>query len=252
MDSETQKQKFTIQSINLWIYENFKNILIVAGILLLTLITAGVILEWQKKREKLLYSDLYEMQKKLQIAGEKVNGKNYRKQSGDLSSFLSKKEKKKSLIYSEDMKSLAQKYEKKIQINKGRKASAASAIDLANFFYLNNEKERAISLLSLFAFPKKKSSIYHLVAFQLATYYMDENNCEKALTVLKSLIANKKAISFHADSYFQSALCYEEMKNYKEAKNLYTKLIKDQNSEFDKQKFQEYIHLLTLKQKLEK
>ena len=69
--------------------------------------------------------------------------------------------------------------------------------------------------------------------------------------IWQSLIANKKATPFHKDSYFQSALCYEEMKNYKEAKNLYSKIIKNNFNDLDKQRFQDYIHLLTLKQKLE-
>ena len=118
--------------------------------------------------------------KDLQVAGEKANGENYRKQNEDISSFLEKKQNIKTFVYSKDMKSLSQKYEESVKIYKNKKAAVVFAIDLADFFYLNNEKERARSLLSLFARPEKKSSIYHLASSQLANYYMDEKNCEKA------------------------------------------------------------------------
>ncbi len=251
MDSDTQKKKITIQSINSWIYQNFKFLLIVVGICLFCLIAGGVFLEWQSSHIKKVYGELYKIQRKLQVAGEKANGKNYRKQNKDISSFLNKAKDKKSFVYSEDMKSLSQKYEEILKNYKGQKVGAVFAIDLADFFYLNGEKERALSLLSLFTFPKKKSSIYHLVSFQLANYYMDEKNCEKALAIWKPLRTNKTAVSFHKNAHLQSALCHEQMKNYAEAKKLYTKIIKNSFNELDKKKFQEYIYLLTLKQKLE-
>ncbi|MGI9549494.1 MAG: tetratricopeptide repeat protein [Bdellovibrionales bacterium] len=250
---EKIKNFININSIYSWVAKHLKSLFIGFVTILLVLIGGGVFLEWKSNHEKKLYGDFYLLQKQLQMAGEKANGKDYRKKNKDLvqlmKSFNEKNPKKDT--YSQEMKDIATKYESFIQDYKGQKIGTVFAIDLADFFYSNDEKARAQDLLALFAFPKKKSTLYQLASFQLANYHMNEKNCEEALKIWQDLSTNKKAPSFHKDSKIQSALCYENSKEYKKAKDLYLEIIKKNPNALDKQKIQESIYFLTLKQKIE-
>jgi len=242
MDYSTFKTNLTFANLKAGIYRHIQSILIGMLVLLVALMASGIFLELRSKKTQQIYGELYRAQTQLKRAGEAANQTGYRDRRNRL---LNKK-----YIYSDEMKSIASNYETQIKSHKGTKAGAVFAIDLADFFNLYKEHERAISLLSLFAFAQKKSHIYHLVSFKLASAYMDSKDCKKALKIWSALIQNKQARFFHREAQVQSAICYEEQQNYKMAKEIYSKILKDNGGDIDQKIIRDYQYLLTLKQKL--
>ena len=123
---------------------------------------------------------------------------------------------------------------------------------MADFYYRYGEREKAKELLSLFAFPKKVSSLYHLASFQLAAYYMDEKECKNALVLLSDLSLNKKAATFHLESDLQQALCLESMNRYEQALHKYEKILNKDPGGYTGRLAQDYKKLLILNKNLKK
>ena len=242
------KPLFSSQSLSSGIYKNAKIFLVCIVLLVSSGIGLVLLSEWKKNQEKKVSDSLYTLRKSLEKAGNAVNGKDYRKNTKRFANFL--KPEKKEVIYSEEMKTLATSYEEALKSHKKTYAAASFAIDLADFYFLHGEKEKARNLLSLFTFPKKPSTIYHLISFQLATYYMDEKNCKKALPLWESLTQNKKASPFYKESYLQMAFCYERENQISQAKKFYEKIIKEFPEDFTSSKAKDYIRLLKLRSQL--
>ena len=150
------------------------------------------------------------------------------------------------------MEQRAYSYEQAVRKNKKFQSAVAGAIDLADFYYRYGKKDQAKELLSLFASPLKKRSLYHLVVFQLAGYYMNEKNCKEALPLFSQLISNKKAKAFHLESRLQKAVCLEADGNYQLALEEYEQINIENSKDYIGRLANDYKKLLILKEKLKK
>ena len=223
----------------------FQPVLFVASFLALAGLGRIFWLEWQNKQEKQIQDRLYTLQSSLNQAVQKQNKKT---EKGKLNApaRLDKIQRTK------DIKQKAADYEKAIKQNHKRILTTSFAMDLADFYYRQEEKEKAKNLLSLFAFPNRSSSLYHLLSLQLSSYYMDEGECKKALPLLKALSANKKASPFHAESALQEALCLENLSLYKQALEKYETINTQNPDSYIGKLAWDYKQLLILKQNLKK
>lgn len=240
------QNRWTTQSVTLWIYSHFKQLLLVVSFPLLGLVGVLGWMEWEDRKEQGIYQTLYVFSQKFQKIEEKENGQGYRNQDDNLASLMSKKKKEKPLIFSEEMEKVAQSYTYQIQQYKGSLGGAAFAIDLAHFYMTHNKKEEAIKILEWFALPQKKQGLYHLVSVQLANYYTDLNKCSQAIPLWQGLLSNKKASYFHKEASLQLGLCYESQGQYSQAEEVYNKIALESSNEFDVEKAKEYKHLMLL------
>ena len=240
---------FSADRITLWIGANFRVILFALGLFLFAGLAWVGWTEWRAKRESQAYNILYTAQSALQKAGEKANGKGYRASGREhlLAQIMGKGKEKKELVYSEEMRRRAGAFEKSLRGLKNSMAAAAFAIGLADFYRLHEKKEKARQLLSLFAFPKKDSPLYHLASFQLVFYHMEEKDCGKALPFLQSLADNKKAAPFHREAYLQMGLCLEEQNQDERARVFYRKVLAGNKEDSAALLAKEYLRLLKLK-----
>lgn len=241
----------TSDQIALWIKKHFKAILF----LLSCLIVAGIALiiwtKWQKDKEHEVQDTLYKLQKSLNTL---IEEKEVKSQKDTLE--MLKEEKEKSLSLTEDMRKKSVLYEQAIRKHKARKIAVVFAIDLADFYYRYQESEKSIKLLSLFSFPNKDSTLYHLASFQLANYYMDHDDknkgCRKALEIFSILRANKNASPFHLESDLQQALCLEYLNRYEEALHKYESVLKEDPEGYSGRLAKDYKKLLILNKNLRK
>ena len=233
---------FTREQLILWIRENFRILISFFGIVVL--IAVGV-LTWnwlQKKQEYKARVSLYKAQQSLKALVK----------DEDKMASLEDKETEKKPVLSKEMEQKALLYEQAIKQSKKFQTAGLFAIDLADFYYRYEKKEKAKDILSLFALPLKSHSVYHLAVFQLANYYMDDKSCEKALSLFSRLSSNEKASAFHSEIGLQKALCLESMNRYKEALEEYEKLEIENSENYIGQLAKDYKRLLILKEKLKK
>ena len=234
----------TREKIVSWQLENLKAILSFISILIFIAV-AILTWNWQKKQQ--------EYKAQVALYKFKLSLKDLTKEDEDNKNFnFLKKEEDKKLVLTQDMEKLASSYEQVIKEQKKFQTAVASAIDLADFYYRYGKKEQAKKLLSLFAFPLKKHSLYHLAVFQLVSYYMNEKDCEKALPLLSKLISNKKAKAFYMESRLQKALCLEAEGKSKLALEEYEKLNIENSDNYLGRLAKDYKSLLILKEKLKK
>lgn len=247
--AENKRNWLSTDKITQWLFQNFKLVLSVIAIAVIGLVSSVSFMEWSKKKEKQIFGEFYIIQKSLLQAGQAANGKDYGNEDSNPYNFL-KKKKDKTLVYSEQMDSIAQTYTQKVKDYKRYKAAAVAAIDLADFFYKHKKKEEAKQVLSVFASKKKCSTVYNLLHMQLAYYHMNDKNCDQALVLWKKIASNKRAETFHKEAHKQMAFCYEEQNNYEEAKNNYEMIIKNYPNDLDLKSIKNHLQIMTLKQKL--
>ena len=169
------------QKTALWIQDHFKAVLFGAGFVCILGLSAFARIQWEKRQEKQAHDRLYLHRSALEKAHKKANGENHKRGAKNIADFF-KPKKEAPFIYSDDMKAKAGGYEEAIKKNQKTLAAAAAAVDLADFYYQAGEKEKALSLLSLFSHrrrsvlfrDKRSSSVYTLLRLQLAGFYMDE------------------------------------------------------------------------------
>ena len=130
-----------------WIGLHFKKILFCFGIFIL--IGFGLIgwNEWNKREERKNQDFLYQKQKALYRLVDKTDS------SQEQPFFKGLEKPQKQRILTPEMKEKATQYEQAIRQKPKRISSAASAIDLADFYYKYGEKTKAKDLLVLFAWP---------------------------------------------------------------------------------------------------
>ncbi|MDE0092647.1 MAG: tetratricopeptide repeat protein [Oligoflexia bacterium] len=236
-------KSMTREQLILWVRKNLKMILsafVVAILLSVCFLTWNW---WKKKQEYKAQVSLYRLQRSLQaLLPEEETPFN----------FLKTKDVQKEFVLTKDMEQKALLYEQAIKRSQRFQTAVSFAIDLADFYYRYGQKEKAKEVLSLFAFPLKSHSLYHLAVFQLAGYYMNEKNCEKALPLLSQLSSNEKASAFHLESRLQKSLCLESMNRYTEALGEYEKLDSENPDSYIGRLAQDYKRLLILKEKLKK
>ena len=238
-------KSFTREQLILWLGKNLKVIL---SVCVVTAVIAISVLTWnwlQKKREYKAQADLYTLKMSLKALTKEDDNKNPL-------SFFKKESAEKELVLTEDIEQKALFYEQSIKQNQSFQTAVSFAIDLSDFYYRYGRKEKAKELLSLFALPLKKHSVYHLAVFQLASYYMNEKDCEKAFLLFSQLISNKKASAFHLESRLQRALCLEALNRSKEALEEYEKINIENSENYIGRLAQDYKKLLILKKKLKK
>ena len=238
-------KSFTREQLVLWIGTNFKLILSVFAVMVL-IATSALIWNWQKKEQEYkVQASLYKLKMSLKALTKEDDSKNS-------FSFLKQESAKKELVLTEGMKQRASLYEQSIKKNQKFQTTVSFAVDLADFYYRYNQKEQAKELLSLFALPLERRSVYHLAVFQLAGYYMNERECGKALPLFSQLISNETALAFHLESRLQRALCLEFMNRSKEALEEYEKINIENSEDYIGRLAQDYKKLLILKEKLKK
>ena len=244
------KGPFTSDQITFWIKKHFRKIVFLLFSLLFLGLAAIAWVSWVNKKEKQVLDLLYEAQKSLNSL-VKEEDKGAQEEMLDL---LKETEEEQNLSLTEEMRQKAQMYEKAVKENRSRKIAVAFAIDLADFYYKYKEPKKSIELLSLFAFPEKNSTLYHLASFQLASYYMDfdeEEGCEKALSIFSALRSNKKASSFHLESDLQQALCFEHLNRHEEALHKYESVLKEDPDGYSGRLARDYKKLLILNKNLQ-
>ena len=225
------------QKIILWLQEHWKPIVFGMGLICVLGLSAFAWFQWKGHQEKQAYDRIYIYQAALEKAYKAANGENYKRGRRNITDFFKPKADK-PFVYSEEMKRKAGDYERAIQMDQGTLAAAVSAIDLADFYYQTEAKEKAVSLLFPFAHRKadflsilfegnRFSSIYTLIRFQLAGFYMNEKNCEKALPLLSAITETKRAKPFYPEAWLQMGLCYEQLQDVARVEEVYGK-IKDQ------------------------
>ena len=234
----------TREQLILWIGNNLKVILSVFVMSVLIVASFLTWSWWTKEQEHKVQAVLYGFKMSLKALTKEDDRNSF--------SFLAKEETKEELVMTEDMKQRAVLYESAVTQNQKFQVAVAFAIDLADFYYRYNQKEKAKNLLSLFAFPLKSHSLYHLAVFQLAGYYMNEKSCEQALSLFSQLISNEKASAFHLESRLQRALCLESVNRSKEALEEYEKINIENPKDYIGRLAQDYKKLLILKEKLKK
>lgn len=228
---------------SLFLEMNLKLIFLLTGALLLFGLGAVAFIQHKNKKEKEAGGVLYEHKRALLLEGKKVNGKEYGKNPFLPQSLLQKKD----IIYSDEMKKLASKFEQAIRAYKKMRISVFFAMELADFYLKAGEKEKARSILKPFAIQKRLSTAYQLTRLQLASLYMDESLCEKALPFLKKSISKKKPGIFDTEIYLKKGICYEETNQEEQAKKAYQKVIKNNPDSLSASKAKDY--LLTMKLK---
>ena len=223
-----------------WLEKNLKAVLL-AFVFGLFLVGGWVAHNWwEQKQEIKISKSLYQFQKDLQLLAEKPKG--------DSLKDLEKKDEK--LIWTEELRSKTSAYERAVREKPKSRIAVRFAIDLADFYYRHQKKQKAKNLLSLFALAGKSSSLYHLASFQLATYYINDRDCQKALPVLKTLSANEKAQTFHAESALQQGICLEFLNQGHLALEQYDKLINEYPEDYISRLAKNYKNLLILNKKL--
>ena len=235
----------TREQLILWIGKNLKVILSALAVSVLIVVSFLTWSWWKKEQEYKAQAVLYTFKMSLKALIKEDGGQNP-------FSFLTKEEAKKELVMTKNMEQRASLYEQAVKQNQSFQTTVAFAIDLADFYYRYGQKEKAKNLLSLFAFPSKSHSLYHLAVFQLASYYMSEKGCEKALSLFSQLISNEKASAFHLEISLQRALCLESVNRYKEALEEYEKINIENSENYIGRLAQDYKKLLILKEKLKK
>ena len=235
------------EQIAFWLAKHFKGILL--GFSFVVLAALGFIAwsGWKEKENRKAQEALYELQESLKALVKKSENKEEEPAISFKDSFG-----KKPLVFSQEMKAQAKLYEEAIKQRKKLQSSVVFAIDLADFYYQRGEREQAKELLSLFAFPKRDSGIYHLASFQLAAYYMDVKECEKALEILSALSFNPSAAPFHLESGLQQALCLEHLSRYDKALHKYEAVINEDPEGYIGRMAQDYKKLLVLNRNLTK
>jgi len=231
------KGSVTSEQIALWIRRHFKSILFAFSFSVLTAVAFIGWSQWVKNQEKQIQESLYQLQKSLHALVE---------------SSEKTTEKKKTPVFDQEMKDQAHSYEQAIMQHQKSRTAVIFAVDLADFYFQRGEVKKAKQLLSLFAFPSKSSSIYHLASFQLSSYYMDTKECEKALEILSQLNLNKEAAPFHLESDLQQALCLEHLNLYDQACYKYESVVNRDPEGYTVRLAQDYKKLLILKKNLKK
>ena len=231
------------EKISNFLRENLRSLVWQAGLLFLFGAGLAVFFHFQNKREKQINEMLYGYKQQLEQAGKKANGKDYNRNSAvDL--FLYKE---KDVIYSDEMKRIANQFEQFLKENKGREISIYFVIDLADFYFKSGQKKKAQSLLEMFSNENRFSTAYQLARLQLASYYMDEKLCEKALPVLEGAIHKKKPGLFDTEIYLKKGLCYEKTNQKEQARQSYQKVIEKEPESPSAIKAKDYLLVMRLK-----
>ena len=241
-------KSITSDQIAFWIKRHFKKILFLLFGLVFISLAFIIWVKWKNEKETEVQNTLYEFQKSLNTLIEK-EGSETQEETLDVL------KEEKALSLNEEMRQKAALYEKAVKKHQKRKIAVAFAIDLADFYYRYKETEKSVELLSLFAFPDRDSTLYHLASFQLAAYYMNDDKgkgCEKALTIFSALRANKKASPFHLESDLQQALCLERLNRYEEALHKYESVLKNDPEGYSGRLAKDYKKLLILNRNLKK
>ena len=241
------KKNITSEQIALWIRRRFKRILFAFSFAVLLALALIVWSQWIKNQEKQVQESLYQLQKTLHTLVKNSEGITKEKALESV-----EPDKRKTSVFNQEMKDQAYSYEQAIRQHQKSRTSVVFAMDLADFYYQRGEVEKAKQLLSLFVFPAKPSSIYHLASFQLSSYYMDTKECEKALEILSQLSLNKKAAPFHLESDLQQALCLEHLNRYDQAFHKYESVINKDPEGYTGRLAQDYKKLLILNKSLKK
>ncbi len=232
------------ERIALWIKQNFNSIVFVLSFFALIALAFIGWNQYVKQREKQAQESLYQLKKAWQSALDAE----VKKTKGKALSA----NKKKAAQLSPEIRERTSAYEEAIRQEQTSRTGAVFAIDLADFYYQRGEEEKAKSLLSLFAFPERPSSLYHLASFQLASYYMSAKECEKALDILSKLSLNKKAAPFHLESDLQQAFCLEHLKRYDQALNKYNSVINKDPEGYTSRLAQDYKKMMELSRNIQK
>ena len=212
-------------------------------------IALGVLVfdNWTKNQEVKVKNQLGDFQKSLQdtiAQSEKIDS------TDTENPLLDSKEKE--LVLTDEMRAKASAYKNAIEENKKYKITSYFAIDLAEFYHSYNEGEKAIELLTAFAKPTNKKTLYQLASFQLANYFMEDKKCEQALILLEQLLANASAKGLSLEASLQKGICLEHLGRYQEALKEYDKLAIENPDTYLARQAKDYKHLLVLKQKLNK
>ena len=236
---------FNIGNLISWLDKNKKTVVIFFSVLALFGLIFLTNNWWKQEQEYKNQVFLYKF---------KASLKNFRKEDDSKKPFdlLSKEEPEDKLILTEDMKKKASAYEQAVRQNQKFQTTAAFAVDLADFYYRYGKKDQAKDLLSLFALPLKKDSVYHLAVFQLTGYYMNEKDCKQALPLLSQLISNESAAAFHLEGRLQKTICLEFENRHKEALEEYEKISIEKPDSYMGRLAKDYKRLLILKEKLKK
>ena len=229
----------------LWIKSHFQAILSVMAVCALAGLGFIGYKTWSEKQNQQVRKSLYQLKKSLYDMDPN-------KEDPKALPDLLKDQQLKSLKLTPKMKETAAQYAELIKKRHKTKASAEFALDLADFYYRYNEKEKAKSLLALFALPKKTSAVYHLIAFQLASYYTNPAECEKALALLEALRQNKKAIAFHQESALKEGLCFELTGQKDKALARYEEILQKDPDSWTGQQAQDYRRILILSRNIQK
>lgn len=239
-------KNITSEQISLWIGQNFRGLIVAFSSFALIALAFVGWGQWIKKEEIKIQNSLYGFQQSLnKLTGEP-------KEKENPLDFLDKPKKKEKLVFNQEMKDKARLYDEAIRKNQKSRVAVSFAVDLANFYYQRDEKQKAKELLSFFALPNKSLDSYQLASFQLAGYYMDDRECEKAMPILSDLIKNKNAGFLHLEAELQSAICLEHLKRYNQALNKYESIINKEPEDYIGRLAQDYKRLLILKRRLKK
>ena len=180
----------------------------------------------------------------MEQAGKKANGENYNSKELSQAFLFQKKE----TVYSDEMKQAASRFEQVLRQHKKAKISVYFVMDLADFYFKSDQKEKAHSLLELFFEKKRFATVYQLLRLQLASFYMDEKLCEKALEVLKGAVREKRPGVFDTEVYFKRGICYEETNQKEKAKQSYQKVIDREPESPAATRAKDYILTMRLKE----
>ena len=245
-----------------WIQDHLKPILFSTGFICVCGLSVFAWFQWEKREEKQAYDRIYIYQSAFEKAYKKANGENHKRGAKSIVDFF-KPKKDTPFVYSDEMKTKAGKYEEAIRKDQKALAGAAAAIDLADFYNQVGEREKALSLLTLFShrsqnflsflFKEKHfSSVYTLIRLQLANFYMDEKDCEKALPLLSLVTETKNAKPFHPETWLQIGLCYEQIQDTLRVEETYEKIKAQYPDSPVAQTAEVYLRLFKISQKYKK
>ena len=256
MTDSTDKKP--VQQAALWIQDHLKGVVFGLGAVCVFGFCVFALFQWRESREKRVYNEIYVHRSALERAHKKANGENHIRGRKNIADFFQRK-KPSPFVYSEEMKAGAVAYEKALRANQHSPAGAVGAVDLADFYYLAGEKEKALSLLSLFSAPssgffrrKRDGSVGALVRLQLAGFYMNEKNCEKALPLLFAVTETKKAEPFHPPAWLNIGLCHERLKDTARVEEAYGNIISKYPESASARTAEIYLRLFKISQKQNK
>ena len=232
----------------LWIKDHFKGILAVMAVCALSGLGFIAWREWNERHNQKVRESLYRLKKSLHDLETNEKGED------TASSFdiFSESKKENPPAFTQEIKETAKRYAEHIRQYRNTKASVEFALDLADFYYRYNEKEKAKSLLAFFAQPEETAGIYHLAVFQLASYYTNKTECDKALALFRGLSRNKKATAFHLESALKEGLCLEITGQRDQALAKYEEILQKDPNSWTGRQAQDYRRILILERGIQK